>query len=456
MAISVTYNSYALPNVSDKYFFSESYGELTFRCAFFLRENSSSALMTEEATAIAAIREPFERLQVSFNSSSEFDIDHDSNTALNPYATIKKSQGPRNTEVSREYEFEYRCKLPADKSGFDFRQDSSFSIDTNDARRRVVSFSLTYTAGGANSSRTNFDTFAEPFCNGILSAIGGNYEKLSENSNTDDQDKFTTGKFVFQEILEDDLDGTTNDTSLTNISTDYSVDFGQSIGLSITGSYVASPQNRINITYKVKANKEVLATTAVAALYNSSVKPYIISNAFTRLDLGTDANTGDFFIVENDTYNFNPNDYTFSGRLTLMAPQNRNAIISLKETLTNDIDDGILATKVWDQQAHTYALYHMGTTERLTRVTEIIQIGTEPEEPERLTQVEGANFIRQKISRRKHVEKQGIGDLLIIAAEAEVHDVFFVSFSESYLRVDSVANQAAIEGPGEEIVGGIG
>ena len=450
MPITVIYNGYTLPNVYDKVFYSQDYENIVFRCSFFLRESTSSALMTEENEMNAKIREPLEGLQVSFNGNSEFDIDHDLNTALNPSAKVTKTQGTKNTSTTREYEFEYIAKLPADKQGFNFRLNSSFRTDTDDAGRRRVNFDFIYTAGGNIGSRENFDTFAEPFALGIIAAIGGNYERISKNSKTDDQDKFTSGSFIFQEILEGDLDSTINDSRITNVSTQYSVDFGQTIGVSLTDNYIASPQNRVNINYKVKYNKEEVNPADAGTIYNQEIKPYIIQQAFTRLDLLDKLSVDDFFITEDDGYSFNPNDYSFTGRLSFLAPESREAIISYKETLVNNIDDGVLPLKIWDQRAHSYALYNMGTTERFSRTIEIIKMGSEPVEPTKLEEIEGVQFTRLSISRRKSVESQGIGDILNFANDVEFLDVWFVNFSENYLRTDRIANQEVIVAPGEE------
>ena len=88
---------------------------------------------------------------------------------------------------------------------------------------------------------------------------------------------------------------------------------------------------------------------------------------------------------------------------------------------------------------------------RFFRTITIIKIGSQPDEPTRLEEIDGETFIRERISRKEYVDIQGIqgSTAASISDKLEQFDVFYTTFTESYIRVDAIANQTAIVGPGE-------
>lgn len=443
MAITVTYNGQSVPNVQQKFIFTESYEEVGFTCQFLVKGTSAANLVSLCKNLEAKFREPYDALTLNFGGTAEYSFSHSANTCLNPKVSIEKTGSGVDTETSRMYKFSFRAELPADKSGFDFRRRGDFSITTNGSGLKVVSFQLEYTAspGSTKTAIENFDSFAQVYANSVLSSLFSTtpFDLAPIVRSADMNNKICSGSLVYTEIFEPQTAAAVNSNKLINVQISYSIDRRQRIGISSSG-YIAIPQTYVNVSYSAELVKSQFTThEEVHDFYRNELKLHIVQRAIVNLNIENVTNAGSSFIIQDDKFSFNPGKFTCNGTIRFLAPNSLTAIIELEEQIIEDWGSGQILRDLWDGKDFTAVGYHQGASLFVTRITTIVQLGSRPAPPSILPQ---QNFVLLRRKRTGSIFQENSH------TEAGNQNVryFAETFIESYQRAE-VINEVSIQIP---------
>lgn len=438
MSVSVTYNGYTLPNQIGKFNLSQDYDRMTFGTNFLVTSSTVSGLVAACSAAESAISEKWEDLVVVFDGNPEYSFSHSANTGFNGFAKISKVGGNLDTELAREYSFSFTCDLPSDKSGLGGRRYFSYSVTFSANRQRSVSFNFEYTATASplKGSKENFDDNSEGLANIVLTSLGGSYDIVTKNSNTDDQDKVTTGYIEYTEILDSETSSVINDTDIVQANCQYSLDLSQSIGISQTTEFSQTPIVNVGLSYSAKVNREsVSSSTNIEAVYREKVRPWIISHSFDVLGLNNFENAGSSYITHSDSYIYNPTNYTISGSISFSAPRSQTMVVELNEVIRDNIDAGTVYRKLWNGIKNSYAKYTMGSTRTVSRSVSVHQLSSPVSN---IAPLANPNLELTRTNSSTSVREIGVGSSSFTGDSVRVF-VHQTTFNESYIYINREA-----------------
>jgi len=440
---TVTYNSQVLPNVYGKFSFKEDEKNLNFSCQFIVLESTSANLVSTCQTIEDKLTEINKDFVLVLDATTEFNLSHSGNTGFLARPTLSKIANNFATETSRPYSFSITIGLPFPQTPYNFRREASFSVSFSPARRRTVNFNVLYTAGGSDSALTKYNagTGGKAWALTILSALGGNYELVSENFNEEQEEKILNATIIYKEVIAKQDTASINNVNIVDPTCNYSVNYAQEIGVSWTGGYQqVIPATTVTINYSMSVDFELTPDDAdVEDIYQDTVKPWVIAHAFDVLGLAdySSVTSNSNYIVQSETKNIDPYNYRFSGSITFLAPKTSSQIMMLSENITTTDSSGIVPVKYWDGLDYTYGTWSMGKVRSLQRVIVISKLNSEPNEPRRIPP-EGRGFwIRLNISKKETIKDLGVaskdGNLL------KETTLFSTTFFESYQFIIPIA-----------------
>lgn len=429
LTISTIYNGYTIPNTYSKFTISESYTNLSFSCEFALSVANSAAAET-------ALRVYNADMTMSFDGVAQYSYKHSDNTGLLTIPHLEMISDVSEHDALRFYRFSLTCQLPANKSGYGYRREGSYTITYDGSRRKRASFACVYTAGTGTASRANYTSGAKTWATGILTAIGGTYELVSENSHTEHEDKITNGSLIYQEILSKETENSTNYAKIVDANCDISVDFGQELGVS-TGGYTQTAPVTVSVHYTAKVDQEQAGSdTNIEEVYRTYVRPWIIKHAYSVLGLANWSQASTNYIAENEGFSISPTGYHVSGSLSFSCPRSTSQIVKLSETLQEHTQSGLVYRKLWDSKPNTFNMYNVGGQKTLRRSITIMQIGTPPADPVPYVGTPD-KWVRLDIQKNYEEKLIGVGSRgSNVSTQLQSSTYYIVSFSENYLFVE--------------------
>lgn len=439
--VTATYNSYDIPNIVDKISLSEDEKNITFGCKFVVLAASASALVSACATAEAALTEINKDFSMSFGGSSELSFSHSINTGFLSRPHLTKLETPVALACSRPYHFSVNIQLPFGQSGYNYRREGSFSISYAPSRQRTVSFSCLYTAGGANSALQNYvaGTGGKNWAAGILTALGGTYELISESIHEEMEQKILNASLTYKEIISNQSQASVNVAAIVDPHVSYSVRYAQEIGISGAG-YVAIPATTVSISYSCTIDHDQVGTdTSMETVYQDTVKPWLINHVWDMLDLGDYPQSGPHYIVQNEAKSIDPYAYTLSGSLVFIVPKMASLVIALTENININDDEGIVAEKIWDGKQYTHATWGIGKTKSMTRSISITKLDSPPTEPPDYPDESPGKWLKRSRSTRKEVKEFGSGTA-VSGTNIVKKNVYFYGFNDQYIYVEPFAS----------------
>lgn len=427
----VTYNGYTLPTPLEKFTFRESYRDVSLSCVFLVTGTTASDLISKCTTAETALNKPYGALTLSFGGSSEYSFSHSSNTGLLSEGHLDKLTNEYSQLLSRGYRFTYNAKRPADLSGYNYRQEGSFSIAYDPAQKRTVNFSMTYTAGGSNSSLTNYQTYGAAWAASVLLALGGTYEKVGQHINTEMEDKITRASLTYAEILTNQTEANKNEAGVVNSVCNYSVNFEEEIGVSPTGGYTQTPAVTASLSYSCQIDSKLLTTEdKIEYTYRTVVRPWLIKNLAKVLGLSNYSNAGSTYVAQSESFSVNPYTYSFSGNISLTVPKTTDQIVRLSESVAMSSQLGLVATKLWDGRPNTYSIYNTGARTSLRRSITVAKLSQPASSP---TPYPGENWVLLSQSQNFEQRKMSVGNT---RDGLNSLDVYVTSYTEEYLLAE--------------------
>ena len=425
-SLIVVYNSYTIPTSYNNFSWEESYEGFSFSCEFKVAKAS-------QAAAEIALRIYNKDLTVKVGGVDTYSYKHSVNTGLLTTPTLHKIDNKSDNENYVFYKFSCRGELPADAVGYGYRRSGSYTINYADSRRRTVNFTVLYTAGGALTSLATYLAGAATWAAGVLAALGGTYEKISESINLEQENKIAKATMVYHELLARDSSSLLNHASITNVNTDYKVQLMQEVGHDPTGQFSAENIVNVAVAYSASLDSTLVVETDIEMLYRTVIKPWIIEHSYDVLNLGQVPDAGNFYITQAESYDINPHTYKFSGHLQFTALAGGNKVIMVKERQSIQFHTGIVHQKIWDGLADTRNMYSTGGLTTMRRTVSIKQLGNEPNEPAPLPpKSSGELWKRLHITRDQEVSLIGVGPR--VSFQQMVY-LFTTTFAEEYVLV---------------------
>lgn len=378
--MQVIYNGYELPKVIETQTLTKTYEKGSFRCVFLIEESSASSLVSECEEAERKLREPYKTLTTNFGGSSEYSFSHTNNTGMNTRPHLHMLQDEHQTETSRAYSFELDFMLPADLSGFAFRRTSVMNVTVDTVGATSVEFYLEYTASNSpvKGSRDNFIDNGIPFTLAKLSSTfsGLVFERVSLFSTTDDQDKLTTGKIVYQELLERQSKDSFDDSIVKNLAITYSLSTPKTVNLTQTLDLESDIMTKLHIVFSTKVDKNESSASGLESVYRDKIKPLVLERCKDILQLNSQP-FGDFgsIFLDSEDVSINPYTFTVNGSITASIPKSKTSILKIHETLTTVTDTGVLYAKLYDGIQNTYSVWGYGGQVIIIRNVVIRQLG---------------------------------------------------------------------------------
>jgi len=435
LSLAVTYNGYTIPGSYNNFTLNETYTTLSMSFTFAVSHASASA-------AEVALRIYNADLTVSFNGSAAYSYKHSDNTGLLTKPTLRKISNVTENDNLRFYSFALSCQLPADKSGYGYRREGNISTSYSASRRRTITFSGTYTAGGSNTALQNYNANASTWMNLYLTSFGGTFEKVSESPRYEQESKILNFSCVYRELLTNDSKTSVNVDTIINANCNYRVNIPQTAGYS--EDYTQVPLTSISVSYNCVINNTLVsADTDIEDIYRDTVRPWLVEHAYLVLGLDNYSNAGTNYVIQRENYSINPHNFGVSGQLTFMALENLYQIIEVSERISVNTNLGVSLQKIWDGKPYTYNKYITGAEKRMTRSITVKKINEMPFSPKDI----GNGYVKTSQSDNSFVTKQGIGSITTLSGLVEEVFIYTASFNQSYTYMVDTEDQ---------VVGGAG
>ena len=429
-----------MPNIYGKFSLSQSSTNLSISCNFLITAASEAALISACDAAESALKEINKDTTIVFGGSTEYSFSHSGNTGFLARPNLRKLNNKLSTATSRPYSFSLQVTLPFAQYGG--RRSANFVMNYTTSRRRRVSFRVEYTALDSPSVKTAQEAYEDGTTGGkawassILTGLGGTYELVSENFSEDQENKIVTATIVYQELLTNDTQSSTDYAAIKDARSNYSVHVEQVQGVSRTTSFSAVPILRITLSYSCAIDRDVIATdTSMEAVYRAQVKPWLVSHAFQLLGLSNYNQASQNYIIETERFSIDPNSYRVNGTLVLSAPKSLDIIMSLREQLTFSEHTGVTTQKIWDGVDDTFNAYIIGRSKTLQRLITVTKYGSPPDTPTEYSDTSDGVWVLLSRTETQRVEKVGVGTKLTGTFE---NYIYSYSFLENYQYIKPV------------------
>ncbi len=357
---TVTYNSRSV-NPVGPFSFEKTGTHFVFECEFIITGTTASAAATNFANVENDFNEWDKALLVKVASQNVHSYDPASGTRtgmlLRP--SVEKLASIESTPLSRRYRLTVRGVLPGtetDKAGGLVEWAVRISY-TSFSRRRMLVYSMTYTATGSNTALTNWDagsTGATALADAHNTARGGDYELLTEDVPYEDtESQIAAGTLVYRERL-------IPETSGGGDSTSYTVDFLQIVEDIVPESHEADQSEvHIIVSWSCTVDATITAYDAMLALYKDTIRPGVLQ--LIRDTLIDDSSTPAYdnrLIIERDVPRFHIASSRITADWVVLAPT--GFILGLRWSIETAINDNEVYRKIADGQHHSYTIYPGG------------------------------------------------------------------------------------------------
>jgi hypothetical protein len=445
----ITYNGYTISEMIGKLRYSENEKQISVSCEFLVLSTSESLLIADCQTVEQKLTEKNKDFSFSLGGSTEFNLSHSGNTGFLAQPSLSKMASEYTTGTSRHYSFSLSIQLPFDQSPYNYRREASFSISYASTRQRTVSFSVLYTAGGANSALQNYLAFAKTWCVSILTALGGSYELVSESHNLEMEQKILNGSLSYREIITNQSKLLTDEPAFVDFTASYSVQVEQQIGFALTANQTQEPLVHVTCGWSTSiSHDETPLDTNLDALYTSKIRPWLVEHAKDVVGLSSIPQSGtNGYIIDSESKSYNVHRYSLSGNISFTAPRSLSQNMELSESISFQNDENISSDKLWSGVDHDYNLWSIGKTLSATRNISISKLNEIPVAPPDYAgafseSANGGKWIKKSSSERVSAKKIGVGTTVNFASSAVIYTK---SWSEIYLFVlPSVGNNSVL------------
>jgi len=323
---------------------------------------TTAALAANVATLQSAMTNPFQRFQWKEGSSTFIDWNPSNDSGFNAAPHVELIGGPPDTGLTRRYRCSVSVGLPAD--GNSGRVSSSVRIVYDKSDIRTVTFAVDYTAQGGTGALANAQAKLPTFAASVLSGLGGTYEKLgSGDFDRDDQDKLCSASIQYREI---NYDQSAAGTDLASV-VDHAVTFQRTTtgpGDSPGGPY-GQAKRLVEAVGAYSANVDSTATKDLKALWENTLRTYVINQAKTNLGLSTVA-------VIEDAPTYDKTGNIINCRLRIFGVASGTKAFEYRVSQTRRENPGALIRRTWDGRYTGIVYEGPATTVRTTTITAVL------------------------------------------------------------------------------------
>lgn len=249
-------------NPVDVYRIKHGYPKSTFSCEFLVKGADQPTFAAACQSVEAALRTPRQRLTVKISGNTILDLNPATavNSGFNAMPEVERvSEAVENWGLLRRYKFTVVFDRPGDLTGQQGRREETVTVHTDLLKRRVVTFTGTWTAMPGNDARANYSANSGTHYATILTQIDvtASWVKVSDDVPDDDTDKtIAPYRAVFWEVVngrrESDI---LVEHTPSNVAT-----------VTITGVYVQTLGPLTSARSNYTTNEPAHATAVIAAL----------------------------------------------------------------------------------------------------------------------------------------------------------------------------------------------
>lgn len=283
--VKITYGSLVLGKdqtdasyvLADRCKIALGYTEFSITFDVVVRNATRSTFLASEAALLAAIKAPDQKLEVFLGAATRHTFDPAANTGFNARGTCAELGGELRTANSAHYRCTITAQLPADLSGRDGRQTSTVTVEATPAGKRTVVIEGTYTALSSNSSYAQYVASVGTYCDGVISALGGTYNLISEGTggrggfSYDDQNKVLRFRRVYEEVFYRESLAGGDHASIKGAQINIDRTTPENRG---PPGFGVRPLERLRASYSATIDRSV---TDIKGLYESTVRPLLLA-----------------------------------------------------------------------------------------------------------------------------------------------------------------------------------
>lgn len=211
--LSITYGGYTVGGsktnriLEAAYTSGGKYEQATLGFHFVLRPDPDSTtpeadFIAAKVAAEAAFRKPRQACTVVQGGGTPISYSHSGNTGFNSDPQILKREDNINSGRACRYHIEITFGLPADNVGTGFRRYARENVAYTPARKRTLTMSGTYTAGGSDGARKKYEDGIAAYAASVQASLTGTWKLLQEpQTQVDDQDKVLDYSLTYEEVL---------------------------------------------------------------------------------------------------------------------------------------------------------------------------------------------------------------------------------------------------------------
>lgn len=312
---TIVYGSLTIGGSTDylipgKVTFAKGYETSSVAFQVLVQSTSDATFKTNCATVEAAFRSPRQAFTLTVNSQTHLSFAHASgstgNTGFNAAPTITKSGSKADTGNSRLYDVSITFQMPADLSGQSGRQSGNVVVDYDPSRRIVITIQGRYTALASNNAKAQYDAAIGSYSSAVLSAYGSGltFDLVREDINPDESDKTCDFTRVYQQVLYASTSGGLDHASIQSSTIRYARQ------RPAPGDSPGKAARRLEtIAATIDCSVDNTVTTDIWGLYNTSIRPYLISQAQSKFSPSSTA-------IVDETRDFDPTSNRLTATLT--------------------------------------------------------------------------------------------------------------------------------------------
>jgi len=374
--ISIKYGTYTIAARIGKFRETHAYRTYSLDVDFLLTAANDADFVTALQAAETALEKDNQAIEIKFGSSTHRSLDPSNYSALNVRTTLTKSGSKIDSDRLRQYSWHVECNLPADDLTNDvYRREATWEIDFSESRRVSISFSGTYTAGGGNTAKTNYDAQVGTWITAVFTALSlteANYELLTEKiSAQDDENAILSFTRSYREVLFNEAAATLNTAAIQNAQVRFERVSDNKHGLNQVGAF------RANISYSCSVDNDdgTYGTAAsLKTLWVNIIKPHLLTQATTIWGGGMSA-------VENESVSTDVSEHAISANMSVLL-SGGNGILSYSEIvdITHDLRRNV--RDVWDGEPFTYIFWSPGSKITARQTVQVEKIGGPLRQPQ--------------------------------------------------------------------------
>lgn len=320
-----------------KYTLTEDYNSQTVSFEVICTGSTAAGFASNCSTLERVFRIPRNDLTITLSGATLVSLLESDSSGYHADPSITKVGDEADTGRSRKYRVDIVYERPADLVGQAGRRESTVALNFQPSRRRIFSVTGRFTTvGGVQSARAVYNSAIGALTASIISSFGGTWELVSEDANSDDDDKNLDFSQTFEELIFPQSSGLLDNPAIVQSRMSWSRQIpgpGDSPGVG------ARRLEAVTGTIQTWVDKDV--TVDIEGLWRDTIRPYLLSHAQVLFNPQAIA-------VVDETHSLEPIENKITGTLTLLVvgPES-GGVIEYTNTVQVQTLEGLIGIPVW-------------------------------------------------------------------------------------------------------------